>query len=591
MNAYRYIFFLSCCLSVGACKYNDAAQKANQDVQHSQQPNEMLVSIADTHQLPRTTDFDIIDDSPSIEQKEHCDELNSDGVAEQPFKAKTIAERRARDAFDVRIKNNILQQGRPFDWNQFDSDMICDALKHGDGLLTLGIALSEGHADYAAAAMALSKELTALSGGTIVEVTKDLILGLMTISTECQYIKEIRGLDIVDFVDIAYELNTQTAEHEPGARQVSHTCDNELLADREVATRLNNNDTIIATAAELPAMDELPHPSLYDPLTSSVSYDQYMELIDEETAIRMRRHGLDHVYNDYQYFGDDNLGIAIIDNGILPEAVDYLDRGKGFFKMEGYYSTFATRLAGRKNDGVHPRPFDVQVVIDELFGISRNNPLLSGAIGHGTRQAKEILHIAPHINILSVRATSSDYLIYPSHFRGLVRGILAVANNPEIRVASVPLGSIFYSHSVKRAIDYFNSRDKIIVAAAGSSTPSLSRILGVVFPANLPSTISATGIDDTENTGGVFQLGATSHGGKAIDFVVDASPHSSRATAMTASMIGMLWSVNPTLNREQIIDILVRASSSFLEKGERDSVFGWGKIDMALANELVRETL
>ena len=56
-------------------------------------------------------------------------------------------------------------------------------------------------------------------------------------------------------------------------------------------------------------------------------------------------------------------------------------------------------------------------------------------------------------------------------------------------------------------------------------------------------------------------------------------------------MIGLLWSANPELTREQIIDILIRSSSNYRRLGRKDPVFGWGKIDMYQAFLDIKATI
>ena len=53
-------------------------------------------------------------------------------------------------------------------------------------------------------------------------------------------------------------------------------------------------------------------------------------------------------------------------------------------------------------------------------------------------------------------------------------------------------------------------------------------------------------------------------------------------------MIALLWSANPALTREQIIDILIRNSSQGRSGAGKDPALGWGKVDMYQAYRDVR---
>lgn len=69
-------------------------------------------------------------------------------------------------------------------------------------------------------------------------------------------------------------------------------------------------------------------------------------------------------------------------------------------------------------------------------------------------------------------------------------------------------------------------------------------LIGVVFPATLPTVISATGLSDTTQTGGQFELGSASHGGPENDFVIEPSPASSEAVSSLAGLIATLWAID-----------------------------------------------
>ena len=255
-----------------------------------------------------------------------------------------------------------------------------------------------------------------------------------------------------------------------------------------------------------------------------------------------------------------------MDNGVFEDRIDNLSQGGGFFETEGYLKT-----AGATDpDGPHPRPSD-------LFGLM---PAIPSMYAHGSIQTKMVYTMAPNINIKSVRASSFVFWFIPSQFQGVVDSILALAEDPTIRVISSSMGTIVHVHEIERAIAYFNARDKIYISAGGTSTPYFKDLVKVVFPANLSSTIAITGIKLTTETNGKMILGRDAHGGTEIDFVVDHSTDSSQSVSSTAGMVGLLWSYNPQLNREQIINILTRSSSLYKAGGRKDPVFGWGKVDM-----------
>ena len=147
------------------------------------------------------------------------------------------------------------------------------------------------------------------------------------------------------------------------------------------------------------------------------------------------------------------------------------------------------------------------------------------------------------------------------------------------------MGTIFHIHQIKNAIVYYHSKGKIIACAAGTTPEEIKDLLGIIFPANLPWTVSVTGIDNRENTNGEFIAGSTAHTGRQNDFCVEQSAASSEATARMVGMFALLWSANPDLTREEIMDIMITSSHFYHETGQKDPDFGWGTVDMLEAVE------
>ncbi len=116
--------------------------------------------------------------------------------------------------------------------------------------------------------------------------------------------------------------------------------------------------------------------------------------------------------------------------------------------------------------------------------------------------------------------------------------------------------------------------------------PLRGQLLGVLYPGILPKTVVSTSLQNRENTYGEFMVGERSHGGPGNDFVVENTHSSSVTCSRTAGMITLVWSANPDLTREELMDVLIRASHFYQENGQSDSFFGWGPIDVGLAVEL-----
>ncbi len=71
-----------------------------------------------------------------------------------------------------------------------------------------------------------------------------------------------------------------------------------------------------------------------------------------------------------------------------------------------------------------------------------------------------------------------------------------------------------------------------------------------------------------------------------MDFCVEKSAASSEATARMVGIFALIWSANPTLSREQVMDIAIRSSYFYQLQGAKDPKFGWGTVDALQAVEM-----
>ena len=445
-----------------------------------------------------------------------------------------------------------------FDWNQAPDETICTGLEANNRLLSLGAAfLPENTASNREAVDELQEIMESRFAESARIVSRENRLAILTIELfDCSVLADIRSLPQVTFVEPKYLAP---------------------ISEEDVFNELTQTNLQTLFPRDLEVKDPSINPAFYDPVSHDLSYPDYVRQVDGNIADIMERHGIAKIYEEFGYFGQPNLGVAVIDNGLLPDWEDYLSQGDGHFETRGYYRPFGSDLAA---DGTRPQPYDV-------YGILQN---IEPMFKHGTRQAERVYAVAPDVNLISTRASPFVFWFMPTQFQGVTDTILTLAEDPGVRIISSSMGTVIHVHEIERAIDYFNSFDKLYISAAGTSVPFVRDFVKIVFPANLPSTISTTGIMDTLNTGNNYELGKNSHGGVENDFVVDHSSSSSESVSATAGMIGLLWSYKPGLSREQIIDILIRNSSNYRNSGRKDPVFGWGKVDMYQAFLDVRAT-
>jgi hypothetical protein len=457
----------------------------------------------------------------------------------------------------------IEKNSAPLDWNTVDETLFCSSLSFVNSNVTVGVTqtTSDGeYINYADNINHLKDQLSQIFPSPITYLSSDSILGTIKLRlNDCNFLPDLRELPTVEFVELAFSRGIEL-----------------LVTNNEHVLNRSSDES----CKDIPLVDAL-NPGLYDINDTQVPYDQYMNLIDMDAANRMRNHNMDKVYNRYQTLGTANIGISVLDNGILPEQVDYLSAGNGSFTLEGYFSPSNQSGVDIDFDGVHPTSSDFYHLSQYIF------PVYS----HGTRQSKQVFYMAPHSDRMSVRAANFVFLLESFQVDGVTRSIVKMADNPDIQIVSMSMGSIFHSHEMSRAIDYFNSKGKLLFTAAGTSIKGVRDLVGVIFPANLESTISVTGIKKEKTSNGDFILGANSHGGRQNDFVIDYSNSSSEAVSTLAGMTAVIWSLNPALSRDEIGDLLRSSSTFYSESGEKHPVFGWGKIDMLLAAEQAMNTL
>ena len=229
--------------------------------------------------------------------------------------------------------------------------------------------------------------------------------------------------------------------------------------------------------------------------------------------------------------------------------------------------------------------------------------------GHGTSMAGfagapwstdgNSVGVAYRSNIVSVRAVS-DVIISSSNEKNGVKDALIIAGNrSDVKIASMSIGNIISSGTVRDGVNYAYNRGKLIFAAAGTST-SFTNFVGVIFPANLSNTVAVTGVRDQSS----YRRCNNCHSGNAVDFTIqmqrsnDSNRNSvslatstnppkyvggsSAATATTAGIAALVWATNSRMSRSQVLDRMKRASDFY---PSRNSSFGYGNIN---ANAAVR---
>ncbi len=447
------------------------------------------------------------------------------------------------DHYVVRV---VSLTAAPFEWSRAHPDVLCAAIESRSPSMWI---TAEQPSDLD---KVLREVAHVLGYQPEVQWRNDRIGSVRMRAPSCTCLEAMRSLKGISAIDISWPLDLHAAN------VTSPTIPRSL------------------TYAPQGHLDPF-NPGLYDPRIHG-SYVEYIRQRSPFDATIMDHHRMTDVFQRYGVPSRPAIGIAVLDNGVLPEWVDDYATGHGRFRIEGHHRDTRTGQI----DGPYPLRSD-------FFGLSF---LIPYSFDHGTRQLGHVQCFAPHATRASKRAASIVFLLLEEDFDGVVDAIEAVAEDPELHVISMSMGTLFYSAPIESAIAHLNRRGKLLVAAAGTfPVPAIRDLLPVVFPAHLASTVSVTGIEDPQNTGGAFVLGSESVGGPENDFVTDTSPASSEATSTMAATIATIWALEPTRSREEVLAALVASSTFFKERRTKHPVFGWGKIDALEAASIVRREL
>jgi hypothetical protein len=277
------------------------------------------------------------------------------------------------------------------------------------------------------------------------------------------------------------------------------------------------------------------------------------------------------------------IGIAIIDTGVYPEQSnlgsqfndDWSNVGRSVVK----FGTYAPNWWSSSTDGPNDR-------------CGHGTQMAGLAAGPRTNDGSTV-GVAYQANLRSYRATSDVIINGSREKRGVRDALTSAGSHSGTKVISMSIGDVFSSGTVRDGIFYAYNRDKLILAAAGTSL-SWTSWYGVIFPANMSQTTAVTGIRDGNN----MQRCNTCHDGSQVDFVAvmqrdsdsdrtsltlsrdNDSPGyvggSSAATATTAGIAALVWATNPGQSRNQVLNRMKNAASIY---PGRDGNFGWGMID------------
>lgn len=186
--------------------------------------------------------------------------------------------------------------------------------------------------------------------------------------------------------------------------------------------------------------------------------------------------------------------------------------------------------------------------------------------------------VAYKSNLHFIRACEDVVLDKSSERTAVKNALIRMGNRSDIKIISMSIGTPFSSGVLEDGANYANNRGKLIFAAAGTSF-SWTSWWGVIYPARYSSCIAVTGVKENGSTC------STCHDGSQVVFTIPMERNvdsdrntlslgtsgttptyvggSSSATATAAGIAALVWSVNPSLTKSQVLTSLVTTSQNY----------------------------
>ncbi len=295
-------------------------------------------------------------------------------------------------------------------------------------------------------------------------------------------------------------------------------------------------------------------------------------------------HGIDKAWN--KGATGQGIKIFIIDTGVDP---DQNNLGTAFNQGSSSGRTIEKIVTLPRSTFLGIPTGPVETPIDEC--------------GHGTSMTGvavaprgtdgNAVGVAYNSSVVVCRAAEDVFLDASREVKGVADAYLNAANRADVKIISLSLGRLTSASQISDAISYAYNKGKLMFCAGGTSFSFTAGWVGVIFPASLSRVNAVTGVKDN-----ITNRCDDCHDGGEIDFTIvmekgnnDRHPltlstdntnqpgtvgGSSVATATLAGIAALVWSKNPEMNREQIVNKLVTTSRNYLNK---NNSLGWGNVN------------
>lgn len=239
------------------------------------------------------------------------------------------------------------------------------------------------------------------------------------------------------------------------------------------------------------------------------------------------------------------------------------------------------------DSGVDPDHPDLMAKLQPGFNFLGNNTDTHDVLGHGTAVAGSAGAIAN--NALGVAGVAWNNPIMPlvvlnsddwATYSNVSSAIIYAVNNGA-KVINISLGGSSYSSTLDNAVNYAWNNGALVFASAANYNTSTP-----YYPAACANAVAVAATDSADNKASFSNYGnwiALTAPGVSILTTSNGGGYgywngTSFSSPITAGLAALIWSANPQLTHQQVLDVL-KSTADDLGASGFDSVFGHGRIN------------
>jgi thermitase len=397
------------------------------------------------------------------------------------------------------------------------------------------------------------------------------------------------------------DVRNRAQEENPQANGASESVPDEILLKFKPGVSQKAQDQITNEHA-LEVLDTIPHinvhrikvnPNSKEHVIEALSHNPRVEFVEPNYTAQTQMVPNDPLYGAvppqwalpkigalaaWDITSGDGTVVAIIDSGLYMQHED----------LQGQIWVNADEIPGNGIDD------DTNGFIDDVNGWNFNfmvsNADLSDVVGHGTgvagvglaatNNSKGIASLAWKNKIMPIKVITD---VGGASYFNIGQALMYAADNGA-KAANISISGTAPSDSLTEAINYAWGKGLVIAAAAGNaSLPSIS------YPAANENVlaVSSTASDETipsSNYGPQLDLSAPGSSVRSTNAAGSYQHFSgtSLASPFVASLASLIFSANPKLTNQQVVNIMQETAVDLGDLGW-DEHYGYGRINAAAA--------